>query len=706
MSATASSGSIVTFYSWKGGVGRTMALANVAVQLARKGRKILLVDWDLEAPGLDRYFLIGEGSDQLGKTLPKNASGLMGLLDEAKLSASGTPNLECWQERLYHFTVPKSEGTASHPSIPTPGALHLLASGLGTVGYSQKVADFSWNDFFAESKGGEWLEALRGQWREQYDFVLIDSRTGLTDSGGVCTVQMPDVLVLVFTSNEQSLQDGLKFAQSVQTCRRDFAYDRAPLAVLPLLSRWSGDDEVDLGVLWLKRMDADLRPITSSWLPKDFTPRDFLEKVRIPHVARFSFGEPLPVITHSISDNNLPGLAYESVAVLLETNLAAAGRIIDPSYEPLHYSAGYQNEEDLIQLSLVQDDISLHREISRLSRLHGAQSLELLDFLNNAGMKLYTIGRFTDAEPLMRRAVAISEARFGSHHPAVTFPLSNLALLLNDTNRLSEAEPLIYRCLAIDESSLDANHPNIGRDLNNLAQVLKASNRLAEAEPLMRRALAIDEANHGTEHPLVAIRLGNLAMLLKETNRQEEAEPLMRRALAIDEASLGTEHPQVAIQLNNLAMLLSNTNRLGEAEMLIRRALAINEASYGTDHPHVAILLNNLATVLMNTNRLKEAEPLMRRAFSINEASFGTDHPAVAKALHNLASLLHDSNRLTEAEPLMLRALEIIHKSVGSDHPSFHSYELNYRRLLEARGAADVEFEVERLARERVRSIR
>src|SRR4029077_8525550 len=49
-------GSIVTFYSYKGGVGRSMALANIAVLLARRGKKVLAVDWDLEAPGLPRYF--------------------------------------------------------------------------------------------------------------------------------------------------------------------------------------------------------------------------------------------------------------------------------------------------------------------------------------------------------------------------------------------------------------------------------------------------------------------------------------------------------------------------------------------------------------------------------------------------------------------------------------------------------------------------
>ena len=48
---------IATFYSFNGGVGRTLALVNVAVELAGRWRRLLLVDFDLEAPGLDTFDL-------------------------------------------------------------------------------------------------------------------------------------------------------------------------------------------------------------------------------------------------------------------------------------------------------------------------------------------------------------------------------------------------------------------------------------------------------------------------------------------------------------------------------------------------------------------------------------------------------------------------------------------------------------------------
>jgi tetratricopeptide (TPR) repeat protein len=297
-----------------------------------------------------------------------------------------------------------------------------------------------------------------------------------------------------------------------------------------------------------------------------------------------------------------------------------------------------------------------------------AEPTELL--FNQVALLLFAKADYAQAEPLMRRALAIVEKSLGPNHPNVASALNSLAVLLQDTNRLAEAEPLMRRALMIDEASLGPNHSQVGIRLNNLAALLKDINRLAEAEPLMRRALMIGEVSLGPDHPKVGIRVGNLAGLLEATGHFAEAEPFRRRALAIHEASFRPDHPYVAISLNNLALLLQATNRLDEAEPLYRRALAIDEKSYGPDHPTVAIRLNNLAGLLQATNRLDEAEPLMRRALAIDEKSYGPDHPKLAIRLNNLATLLQDTDRLAEAEPLMRRALAILEGSLGPDHPS------------------------------------
>src|SRR5205085_1890260 len=120
---------------------------------------------------------------------------------------------------------------------------------------------------------------------------------------------------------------------------------------------------------------------------------------------------------------------------------------------------------------------------------------------NQAGEPLRMLGKFAEAEPLLRRALAIWERSLGPDHPHVASALNNLALLLQDTNRLGEAEPLFRRVAAIFEASLGPDHPHVATALNNLAALLRDTNRPGEAEPLVRRALAIDERSYGPDHP-------------------------------------------------------------------------------------------------------------------------------------------------------------------------------------------------------------
>jgi tetratricopeptide (TPR) repeat protein len=302
--------------------------------------------------------------------------------------------------------------------------------------------------------------------------------------------------------------------------------------------------------------------------------------------------------------------------------------------------------------------------------------------------------RYGEAEPLMRRALAIYEGSFGAGHPNVAAALNNLAGLLWATNRLDEAEPMYRRVVKILENPGGEPLPNYACSLNNLAALLYATKRLDEAEPLMRRALAIDEGSLGAGHPDVARDLNNLAGLLRATNRLDEAEPMYRRVVKIFEKSLGPEHPNVATAINNLAELLKATNRLAEVEPLMRRALEIDEGSFGPGHPNVAIRLNNLAGLLADTNRLDEAEPMYRQALAIDEGSFGPGHPRVATDLNNLAGLLAATKRLDEAEPLMRRVLVIFlefTRRVGHRHPHLGDAIKNYRVLLTKMGYSEDE---------------
>src|SRR5260370_31167254 len=183
-------GDIITFYSYKGGVGRTMALANAAVLLARWGYKVLIVDWDLEAPGLEFYF-----QEYFSLERAAQQQGIIDILENISKNSDDFVESARWQEDIIIIKLARSREP-----------VHLLTSGQKGADYFSKVRNLDLNSLYMEKKGGFLIESMRNEWKEAFDFTLIDSRTGVTDIGGVCTIQLPDVLVLLFTANEQSLE--------------------------------------------------------------------------------------------------------------------------------------------------------------------------------------------------------------------------------------------------------------------------------------------------------------------------------------------------------------------------------------------------------------------------------------------------------------------------------------------------------------------
>src|SRR5439155_16323588 len=219
----------------------------------------------------------------------------------------------------------------------------------------------------------------------EFDFVFLDSRTGITDTGGICTILLPDFLVLVFTANNQSFEGGLGIMQSAQIERQNLAVPRPPLMILPLLSRFDRRDEVSEADTWLARFARDLKqPAFDAWLPRQFQPLQILELTKVPYVTRFSFGEPLPVLTHSLTDPELPNFYLQNAARLLATDFREAAQIIDPSAVPPQDIETQINA--LIQRAPI-DEIQLHSLLRQAEQEIG-DGARLGSLLNNIGLAL------------------------------------------------------------------------------------------------------------------------------------------------------------------------------------------------------------------------------------------------------------------------------------------------------------------------------
>lgn len=309
---------IITFYSYKGGVGRSMALANIAYELSKRKQKVLVVDWDLEAPGIERYFSSFK--------IENSSEGLLQLLVAFK--SDSEPNYQdyLWKiETLNEFPISLlNSGRDKDPAI-----------------YSSLLQSFDWSDFFSNKNGGLHLESLREAWHKDFDFVLIDSRTGLSDSSGICTILMPDILIPMFTANYQSLFGIRDIVKYIQTARQKLEVDRMALTILPIPSRFGTRVEFKESQEWLERIADILKDCYSDWLPKWIEPKYILEQIKIPQFDYFSFGEKLAVVEQGTNDPEGMGFIFSKIATLLISDFSDIESFVGKEYYQLKKNEFY-----------------------------------------------------------------------------------------------------------------------------------------------------------------------------------------------------------------------------------------------------------------------------------------------------------------------------------------------------------------------------
>ncbi len=292
----------VTFYSYKGGVGRSMALANVASWLVTGAHKrVVAIDFDLEAPGLTYYF------------------GPSGLLGDAPLPGPGL--VELLTKYRTEGAVPDlSDYVISGPPQLGGGQLHLLCAGEHrSESYAGDLAALDWNALYEHGYGFELMEHLRVSIIDGYqpDIVLIDSRTGLHGIGAIAAQHLPDAVVLLFSLNQQNV-DGT--AEVLGSIERNIYAEETGRAIETLLVA---------------------SPVYEPGLPEAAEAIDRAERTlgrsvdaRIPFSSAAVYGESV----WRVGDQNAPGAVMQEYARM--------GQLLDDGLRPARTSAADPSRPD------------------------------------------------------------------------------------------------------------------------------------------------------------------------------------------------------------------------------------------------------------------------------------------------------------------------------------------------------------------------
>lgn len=204
----------LTFYSYKGGVGRTLAMVNIAMRLAEFGKKVVLLDFDLEAPGvqfkLKNYFPIN---------MPKAKNGIVDYIYEFTENRNFDNKI-----KLYSYTLPAIN------EFQKP--IHVIPAGdVEDSAYWQKLARINWQSMFYE-ENGQGLELfldLKQKIEKEFepDFLLIDSRTGITDIAGITLKLLADEVIILAANNDENLFGSKRIIKSLLDPEKAF-FNKTP----------------------------------------------------------------------------------------------------------------------------------------------------------------------------------------------------------------------------------------------------------------------------------------------------------------------------------------------------------------------------------------------------------------------------------------------------------------------------------------------
>jgi len=562
----------VAFYSYKGGVGRTLAMANCARALAARGKKVVLLDFDLEAPGLLHF----------GVFQPKNGE---------KRPAGFAEYLEtCLQDGLPdklddYIHECKGLGTDEGKTWLMPAGRH------GEPGYRAFLNKMNWSDFYTQQDGYKILENLRGHIIERYqpDYVFIDSRTGLSEIGGIATHQLADIVVLVFNLNGQNLEGAKLVFDSIRKAplHPDVILVASPVPVMPM----------DKGTPFFRKMQA---------IKKDFSGAYNAEQpLVIPYHPLLAFEDRLLVDDGDLFSSDTPYLRL--VGRIQEVAAVDADYYLQQMTEPMQRGDWQQIQGIALQgLAKNPTDIRLLINLALAYYFTGGleKSVTAIDTLLHHHADTVELGKQQIvAQALFNKGVALGQLqrgeeeivvydellrRFGNFQvlalqEQVAQALVNKGFALGQLQRSDEEiaayEELLRR---FGESQVLALQEQVAKALINkgvaFGQLQRSDKEIAVYDELLRR---FGESSESVLQVLIGKALNgkgfdSLLKAKKVFGKPEIQHDLLQTALTqFEQASVHVAQEDRSVVLGNQAYALFLLGRTTESEILLKEALTL-----------------------------------------------------------------------------------------------------------------------------------
>ncbi|MET0320725.1 MAG: tetratricopeptide repeat protein [Duganella sp.] len=556
------SGEVVTFYSYKGGTGRTMALSNLAVLVARQQNSttpVLMIDWDMEAPGLHHYF-----------DLHEERPGVLELFEACREQLRRRRRPPGGDDAALAREVLAAVGWEQYVSrVDQSSQLYLMRAGRFDDTYGERLAAMHWDDLFDSCPA--LFRCFADNMARHFRYVLVDSRTGRTDSAGICTTLLPRKLVVVFTPNRQSLEGVEALVARATTYRRSHEDEQRPLVVYPLPSRIEMGDSTQRAQWRRGAPDQHIigyQPIFERLMRDCYglphvSLDSYFDEVQLQQTRTFAYGEQLAVRMDQGGDRFSLTRTFEAFLDWLA-----------PGYFP------WQSAREIHLLSAINE--ARHQLEEGAAR---ALSQPLARDLNLLGEMYRREGRLRQAMACFEESLSLRQRGMGEDHVDTVMSKSNLAAVLRLLGQLDEAQFLEEAVIEARERLLGPEHLDTLAARANLAATLAQQNRTAEALNIQDDVLEVYLRLLGPEHLLTLSCKAARADLLFQRGDIDHARQAQEQVLAARKRLLGAEHADTLRSKIALACTLVVQRDLEGARRLLDKVYRAQAGRLGPEHP-------------------------------------------------------------------------------------------------------------------------
>ena len=528
-------GVVTTFYAYRGGAGCTMALANTGALLADRGAAgtpVLMVDWDLEAPGLHHYFPASHDAPGVVELFSACRDQLL------RRGASAAAQADDGGEALAQAVLAAVDWKRHVVRADQRRPLFLMRAGRLDEGYAERLAGLDWEALFNACPA--LFRSFGAMLARHFSHVLVDAPHGRSDGAGICTALLPQRLVLLFDANRPSL-DGLEsLVQRVTAFRLSHDAEPRSLMIYPAPARMDADDSAQRARVRHGDAAAGLagyqplfeRALGAAYGVAGLSLDSYFNEVLLPQSRELAGGERLA----AAGDRCAPLRAYEALLAWLE-----------PGHPPWCARGELALLDQVAQARAARDgsaarDVQLAHALFRLGEAY-----------RDGGRDAYAIVAFRDS-------AALYAAGAGEAHPDTAAARVQLAALLLHRQQYDEARLLLRQAGEARTATLGPQHPDVLAVGAMQAQALAGQGYVTAALARQQEVLDVQLRPGGAAHPATLETLAQRAARLSQAGDLEQARHVLEQVRAARTRLSGAQHPAT---LQVADMLAHTVARIG-----------------------------------------------------------------------------------------------------------------------------------------------